>query len=75
MIIVTNDDRMGKNIRYLRQKQNLSQKALAESVGTACSVLDAIEQGTLLELDAQVFDKICKRFQTDIKTLVEEEIH
>ena len=47
MIILTNNDRMGKNILSLRQKKNLSLDSLARFVGMDAKDLNAIEQGTL----------------------------
>lgn len=74
MIFVTNDDRMGKNIRYLRQKNGMSQEALARLVGIDCPSLDAIEQGILPDIDAQVLKKISTLFGVDLRTLVENSL-
>lgn len=72
MIFVTNDDRMGRNIRHLRQKQNLSVEAFSRLVGMEGPTLEAIEQGTLLEIDGQTLTRICLQFQVDGKSLVED---
>ena len=72
MMFVTNDHQMGRNIRCLRQKQNLSQEAFSRLVGMECASLDAIEQGILLEMDAQMLTNICTYFQVDKKSLVED---
>lgn len=72
MIFVTNDDRMGKNIRHLRQARSLSREVFAESVGIDCGTLAAIEEGILLEIDAQTLKNICNRFQVNIKEFVED---
>lgn len=72
MIFVTNDARMGRNIRHLRQMRNLSQEAFAAAVGMDSRTLAALERGTLLEIDAQILTEICCRFQVKIKKLVED---
>ena len=72
MIFVTNDHQMGKNIRCLREKLNLSQEAFSRLVGLECASLDAIEQGILLEIDAQTLIKICEQFRVDAKSLIED---
>ena len=72
MIFVTNDHQMGKNIRCLREKLNLSQEAFSRLVGMECASLDAIEQGILLEIDAQTLLKICGQFRVDAKSLIED---
>lgn len=72
MIFVTNDDRMGRNIRYLRQKENLSQENLAWLAGIECSSLDAIETGNQPEIDATALMRISRQFQVDIQALVED---
>lgn len=72
MIFVTNDHQMGKNIRCLREKLNLSQEAFSRLVGMECASLDAIEQGILLEIDAQTLIKICEQFRVDAKSLIED---
>ena len=72
MIFVTNDHQMGKNIRCLREKLNLSQEAFSRLVGLEYASLDAIEQGILLEIDAQTLIKICEQFRVDAKSLIED---
>ena len=72
MIFVTNDHQMGKNIRCLREKLNLSQEAFSRLVGMECASLDAIEQGILLEIDAQTLIKICEQFRVNAKSLIED---
>ena len=72
MIFVTNDDRMGKNILYLRQKEKLSQEDLCRLVGMEPAVLDAIEKGSLWDIDARALRSISRLFQIDLRTLVEK---
>jgi len=75
MIIVTNNDRLRKNILTLRQKWRLSQDAFAQLVGMDKRCLDAIEKGTLYEIDAQVLTAICRQFGVDIFSLLEDTIN
>jgi len=74
MIIVTNDDRMGKNILHLRKKRRLSQEDFCRIVGMDCQSLDDLEQGNLQEIDAQVFMNISRLFQVEMQALVEENL-
>lgn len=74
MIFVTNDDRMGKNILYLRQKEKLSQEDLCRLVGMEPAVLDAIEKGSLWDIDARALRSISRLFQIDLRTLVEKNL-
>ena len=72
MIFVNNDDVMGKNIRFLRQRAGLSPAELAAQVGLEESTLSAIERGTCMEIDAGALQNICCIFHTDVQTLVEK---
>ena len=72
MIVVTNNDRMGKNLKKLRCKHNLSQEALAQLIGISGCSLDAIERGKQLEIDTQVIDKICRHFGIGVSALMED---
>ena len=45
MRVLTNNDRMGRNILTLRQKNNLSQEEFAGLVGLDTAQLDAPERG------------------------------
>ena len=72
MIVVTNNDRMGKNILTLRQKHNLSQKAFAQMVGLSNDSLNAIEQYNQFEIDAWIIDNICTYFKVNVSVLMED---
>ena len=71
MIILTNNDRMGQNILHLRRKQNLSQTDFARLAGIDTHLLDAVEKGTLFEMDADVLMKICSYFDISMQDLLE----
>ncbi len=71
MLIEMGDDIFAKNLRYLRQKRRISQKALAEAVGISRYTLRGIESGMMrpaLELDA--FSKICDLLTVDHDDMV-----
>ena len=74
MIFVTNDDVMGSNIRYLRQREHLSPEVFAKNLGISVSALQRIENGEILEIEAWVLNQICEYFSTDVQTLVEKNI-
>jgi transcriptional regulator with XRE-family HTH domain len=66
MLFEINSNQFAKNLRYLRQKRRLSQKALAEAVGVNRYFIRGIESGALrpiMELDT--FAKICDYFAED----------
>ena len=74
MMFVTNDEVMGKNIRFLRQRENISLEEFAQSIGLSTSALDTIETGKCHEIEAWVLNLICDYFFTDVQTLVEKNL-
>ena len=74
MIFVNNDDVMGKNIRYLRQRENITLEEFAQRIGLSVSALNAIETGECREIKGWVLNLICDYFSTDIQTLVEKKM-
>ena len=72
MIIITNNERMGKNLRALRNKHNLSQEAFAQLLGLDINVLNDMEQGIVLEINAQTLSEICKEFCMSVQMLMED---
>ena len=72
MIFVTNDDVMGKNIRFLRQQQNLTPKGFSEKMHMDPAVLEALEDGNSKDIDGQLLERICFFFHISVKTLVEK---
>ena len=72
MIIITNNERMGKNLRALRNKHNLSQEAIAQLLGLDINVLNDMEQGIVLEINAQTLSEICKEFCMSVQMLMED---
>ena len=74
MIFVTNDDVMGKNIRYLRQRWGLTLEELAEIAGLSSARLYDIEVGICMEIDARALENICSFFHMDVQTIVERNL-
>ena len=74
MIVLTNNERMGKNIFHLRQKHNLSQESFCKQVGIDIPRLDAIETGILVVIDAQILINICRQFEIDLETVMDKTI-
>jgi len=74
MIFINNDDVMGRNIRYLRCRRNLSPEELSKVVGMDIAALYAIENGKSMEIEGQLLENICRFFHTDIESLVEKSI-
>ena len=72
MRVLTNNDRMGRNILTLRQKYNLSQEEFAGLVGLDTAQLDALERGIEREVDADVLFGIHRHFGVDVYTLIED---
>ncbi|MBQ9211688.1 MAG: helix-turn-helix transcriptional regulator [Clostridia bacterium] len=72
---------VGENIRYLRQKQRLSQKALAKAAGISQSTLSAIESNhqnpsvyTLRELSSALHCKPTTLFSESTVTYYPDDI-
>jgi len=74
MIFVTNDDVMGKNIRYLRQKKGITCKQLAWLAGIRFRDLYCIEEGKQLEIDGEVLKNICEFFHIPVAAVVEKNL-
>ena len=75
MIFVTNDDVMGKNIRYLRCKNGITQDVLAKQSGITLQELWWIEDGSLQEIDGQILFNICQFFNIPVDVLVEKKLY
>lgn len=74
MICVVSYTNLGKNIRYLRQCQNLSLEEFAAILGIAPADLNTIETADIVEIDAGLFQNICDFFHMDMQCLVEENL-
>ena len=74
MIFVNNDDVMGRNIQYLRQRENITLEEFTQRIGLSASALNAIKTGESREMNAWVLNLICDYFSTDIQTLVEKKM-
>ena len=74
MIIVTNSDIMGKNIRYLRRKNWLSRRRLALLVRWDAASIRAMEKGTLRDIEKDILFLLCGLFEVDCMTLMTTEL-
>ena len=72
MIFVTNDDVMGKNIRYYRCGMGLSRSALAELTGLREWQIMDLEEDNTREIPGDALEKLCEVFHTSVQTLVEK---
>jgi len=75
MIFITNDDVMGKNIRYLRCKKGIECDVLAKQFGITLQELSWIEDGYLQEMDGQILLNICQFFHISVDVLVEKRLY
>ena len=71
MIFVTNDDVMGKNIRYYRCGMGLSRSALAELTGLREWQIMDLEEDNTREIPGDALEKLCEVFHTCVQSLVE----
>ena len=74
MVFLNNDDVMGRNIRYLRQREHISPEDFARRLGITASALSTIETGENREIEDWLLDQICDFFSTDFQTLVEKNL-
>ena len=72
MIFVNNDDVLGKNIRYLRRRENISLEEFAVRLGISASTLHALETGENREIEDWILNQIIDFFSTDVQTHVEK---
>ena len=72
MIFVNNDDVLGKNIRYLRRRENISLEEFELRLGISASTLNALETGETREIEDWILNQIIDFFSTDVQTLVEK---
>lgn len=63
---------IGKNIRVLRQKRQLSQEKLARLTDISLNTLTKIESGFTKRPSIQTIHKIAKALEVSIDKLVEE---
>lgn len=74
MFLVTNDNVMGNNIRFLRQQNNIGLDEFAKRLGISASDLEAIETGVNRQIEDWVLNQIFEIFSTDVQTLVEKNL-
>ena len=74
MIIVTNSDILGKNIRYLRRKHWMTRKKLAALVQWDADAMKAMEKGKLRDIEQDTLFSICRLFDVDVMTLMTVEL-
>lgn len=65
---------LGKNIRFLRQKNNLSPEEFAEILGIVPENLIRFETEEIIDIHAEVFQKICGFFHMDMESLVDKNL-
>lgn len=61
--------RMGENIQYLREKRDLTQKALAHMCGTSQSIISYAESGTR-RASQETINKLCSIFDVTLEDLI-----
>ena len=71
MIFVTNDDVMGKNIRYHRCRMGLSRCALAELTGMREWQIMDLEEDNTREIPGEALEKLCEVFHICVQSIVE----
>ena len=74
MIIVTNSDIMGKNIRYLRRRKWMSRRKLSGLVRLPVEELKRIEEGKTYDIDSIVLSDICWLFHVEMQTILTEHL-
>lgn len=70
MIIVTNSDILGKNIRYLRRKNWMTRRKLASLVRWDAASIKAMEKGQLRDIEKDTLFLLCRLFETDVMTMM-----
>ena len=70
MIIVTNSDILGSNIRFLRKHLGLTRQELAERIGWDDLLLAELEEDIVREIDSQVLIIICDFFHRDMDDML-----
>ncbi len=69
MEIITNSGQLGKNLRSLRLKRGLSQKALAKQCGVSVYRIRMTEAGTIRLFEAIYLDALCTALSTTLDEL------
>lgn len=75
MIIILNSGIFGKNVRYLRRKQNMSIFRLAGQLALPVWTLYRIEAGRLRDLEDVLVRRICSLFSREMQTMVCEKLY
>ena len=75
MIIVLSSSIFGKNVRYLRRKQNMSIFRLAGQLALPVWTLFRIEAGGLRDLEDVLVRRICSLFSREMQTMVYEKLY
>ena len=74
MIIVTNSDILGRNIRYLRRKHWMTRQKLAALVKWDAGAMKALETGKSRDIDDRALFQLCQHFDLDAMLLMTEEL-
>ena len=69
-IFINNDDLMGKNIKYLRNKKRLSRVKFAELVGLEKLDIYCIERDLTREIPIKAIDAICELCNVSSEDLI-----
>ena len=70
MIIVTNSNILGENIRYLRRKNWMTRRKLASLVRWDAASIKAMEKGQLRDIEKDTLFLLCRLFETDVMTMM-----
>lgn len=74
MIIETNDDTFGKNIRFLRRKHWMTRRQLAAVAKWDIHSIKAVEKGTLRQVDNHVLNLLCTVFDLPMMILLKTDL-
>lgn len=75
MKIMTHDDTLSRNLRFLRAKYRLSQRSLALLAGISPPILRQIEDMALITVIASnTLKRLCQIFDMDPDTLVRTDL-
>ena len=75
MIVVTNNDQLGRNIRYFRCRKGITCEELALIAELDAKELHLIEEGLQREIKGDVLLKISEELNISLEDLVEKQIN
>ncbi len=75
MEIVISNSQFGRNLRYLRIKRRITQKALAKLLGISTCSVRMMEYGTCeVTLTHQQMQLLCRELDVSVQELVHEDL-